>query len=367
MTTDLRTTLSRHAHDAGTPHLDLDQLLTEGSRRGRRRQALTGAGVGLVALATVAAVAVVPGLLDHSDQALPATPVTTSGDFVYAAGDTIWFDGKPVHVPGQVVALTQTERAAVYATDETVRQVTSSGEVTTLGRTSPVDAWMVSSDSHVAWLTPTEQGRGVTVAVVDTTDASSKTVTLPGAGLRGDSPELLAMDGSTVLLRDDRGVLAWDSAAGTQAYLVADAEEDLQVIDANDGQLLAAGRGGEGPSTFRPLTDPLSEGRDVEQRFQTGRLNADNSLALVEGPDDELGVRDMTSGRWLDLAVPGRSFTLGYRWIDASTFLAASTPVDETDESSWEVRRCTVPKAGTELDCTRLSLEQDGQELVLPF
>lgn len=368
MTTDLRTTLNLHASDAGAPELDLGAILTEGTRRDRRRRGLVVAGAGLAALATAASLAIVPNLFPNEDQAQPATSTLSSGEFMHASGDTIWFDGAPVSVPGPVASLAQTDQVAVYTTpDSQVRAVSAEGDVTNLGRADTDAGWVRSSASHAAWIAPTAQGDDLTVTAVDTSATKLAPVTLPTA-LVGESPEVLALDGSTVVLRDERGVLTWDAAApGQEPHLLADAAEDLQVVDANAGLLLAAGNGGTGPATFRPLSGTGTAERTVEQGFQTGRLNADNSLVLVEGPDDEMGVRDLTDGRWLDTVSLGRSFTIGYRWIDANTFLAASTPTEEPGESAWQVRRCTVPAQGTDLDCTDVTPEENGPELILPF
>ncbi|MGN0063204.1 MAG: hypothetical protein ACI379_03090, partial [Nocardioides sp.] len=241
--------------------------------------------------------------------------------------------GREFEVPTEVLAMVQTTRGVVYSDAAgDVWAATGDSAATKVGTTARRAPRLVADGPHAAWSSPVVDGRGAW-NVLD--HGTGELVSLDGDADSGEfTNDVQAIDGTTLYLRDARGLVAWDFAADTSTVL-GPWRDNLEVVDVEDGQiahLYAATRSAR-TLTFR-VGPALGQGEEVVL-WNGLDLSPDGRRVLGESEPDSFAVFDVASGLAQPIKPEGYSFFIGYRWLDADTYLGLglnqpweSTPVD---------------------------------------
>jgi len=360
MNTDLHDLMTTRSLAVEPPALDIQAIAAEGGRRVRRRRVAAGSAV--VCLSALA-VGLGPALMPDGRTGTTAAFAAAFGaaEPSYALGKVVHVDGRQFEVPTEVLAFVQTTRGVVYSDAAgDVWSATGDSDAVKVGTTTREAPRLVADGAHAAWGTAVSGGR-TTWTVLD--QSSGKTKALEGDSDRGEfDNDVQALDGTVLYLRDARGLVAWDFEAGTDRFLGA-WRDDMEVVDVENGTIAhqyAASRDAE-DLTFR-VGPALGEGRTVSL-WNGLDLSPDATRVLGETEPDTFAVFDTASGETTELLPDGYAFFIGYRWVDAYTYLGLglNRPWDPTPV---DLLRCDVG-AGCEVAAPAIGSIDAG--MVLPI
>lgn len=359
----VRDLLHERADRLDAPFLDVSSIIDDGSRLRRRRRTRHAAGIGALAACAVLGAAALPGLL-------PPTG-TVAGEFsfasafaqldpAYAVGSNIHLAGEEFSVPTPVLAMVQTTDGIVYS-DRQGQVWSAPGDEPALqvGTTDPKDPRLVSEGSRAAWAEPA--AGGVEFVVLDQ-QSGSTTRPLATESLKGD-PDVLALDGDDLYLRDGRGLVR-AGLSGADTEVLSPWIGDLEVRDVENG--LIAHQVPPGPrarSRDGFVGATVGGGAQVDSVWTMLDLSDDGALLLGETEPDTFAVFDVAAGTAELITSPDHGFLVGYRWLDHDTYLAvgmnrpwSTTPVD--------LLRCDV---GSSCDVAAEAIGTIKDGLTLPF
>lgn len=344
------------------PLVDLDAVVATGERRVRRRRTLTGAGVAtgtaavLVGAFTLSGLGTQPATTQVTEQSFAAAFAERSP--AYAVRKDVHIDGRHFTVPTEVHAFVQTTQGIVYADRKgDVWSATGDEWPLKVGTVDAQEPRLVADGATAAWAQPTDSGAELTLLDQSTDSA----VALP-ASAASDAVEVYALDGEVVYARDGRDVVRWD--IGEQASTVLMPwNGDLELADVEQG--LVAYRAASSPEAgdvVSRVTRTIGEGRELAA-WNMLDLSDDGSRLLGETEPDVFALFDVATGTHENITVPGYDFVIGYRWLDADTYLmiGMKAPYENT---SVDILECEVG-AGCDVVAPTLGSFEDG--LVLSF
>lgn len=351
MTELLKDMLHERANSLGAPDLDVLAMVREGNRRAtRRRTTLIGLGA---AAAVVAAIAVPSALNSGPDTAreLQPTSTFTTPQASYADGSTVHVGDTSYDVGHRVQDLFVTTAGIVFA-DEAGTVYASDGTGSTeIGDRDVSAGRMVGDGSRAGWVDD-EEGAGPVFVVFDQATGETERIDyqVGDEGPTEHHPDLFAIDGDDVYLRDGRGVIRWNLDSGEQTVLGQPVGAEIQ--DVKSGVIA---------HTLPP--DPELP-NDVESFAGAdfglgGPLDLTQAGALNPSGTRLWGVRvsggpvlaDTGTGAITDLGTSGYDLLEPYAWLDDDTFAAAGTTQD-AGSARRDVLACDV--GGT---CTLVSAD----------
>lgn len=359
MTDLLKDMLTDRADALDAPQLDVAAMVRDGDRQAARRR---NAVVGLGAAAAVVTAIAVPQLLPQPSQTareFSYAAAFEAGEPSYAVGSRVTVDGHTFDTGHQVHAMVQTTEGVVFTDEEGVVRAADGEETTRIGQsTTSRDFFALETDgSLVAWIEE-RPGRGPIFTAFDQATGETKTLDYVVRTVGTEySPDLWAVDGDDVWLRDDRGVVRWNVATGEQTELGA--PRGLEIHDVKAGVIAY-----EQQLVGQPET-PLRFSRDgsvpfggaaTALRSEVVTLSPDGATALGEDEPDHPALADTSSGQVTPLEVPeGYGFFTGYGWADADTFVGLglnqpwdSTPADLLTCEVGGACRVTAEDVGTQ-------------------
>lgn len=367
--------LDATARMAGDPHVDLADVLAQGSRRRRRSRGFAVAGAALATAAVVGALSIAPQWGGGDEERnLAATGAAPPTEFAYATSTAVHIGDEKIavdfvpelllRVDSGMVAVTQDGAWLVSPGKDPAPLTTSGADVTTGTLAGYGDG------ERAAWAVATAET--TTVHVVEATAPGLPKVSfeLPtGALERDEEPSLVVtLDGSRVYVQNNAGIHTFDVEDDeTEPRLLAPADADLELLDANDGVLVWNDLSDD-TVWFGPSFD---RGTALGAAHGSATLSPDSRYFLSETNDVGV-VTEVATGRALTIANPQYDFQVGYEWSDDDTFfgLAYVFPEDDSHEEfgNPEIFRCDVPATGTDLDCTELPGIGAGETMVtMPF
>lgn len=363
MNQPVRDLLHERADRLEAPLVDVSSIIDDGSRLRRRRRARTVGGVGVLAACAVLGAAALPGLLPPTETA--ATEFSFASAFAqldpaYAVGSTVHLAGEEFSVPTPVLAMVQTTEGIVYS-DRQGQVWSAPGDepAVQVGSTDRKHPRLVAEGSRAAWAEPA--AGGVEFVVLD--QQSGSTARPLTTDSRVDDPEVLALDGDDLYLRDDRGLvrvgLADDSAEVLSPWL-----GDLEVTDVEEGLIAHTVPPGPRAGSLNGFVGPsVGGGTRLDSAWTMLDLSDDGRFLLGETEPDTFAVFDVAAGTAEPITSPNHGFLVGYRWLDQDTYLALgmnrpwnTTPVD--------LLRCDIG-TGCEITAEAIGTVKDG--LTLPF
>ena len=326
MNQPVRDLMTERADRLDAPDLDVAAIMRDGSQRLRRRRARLGGAAGALVACGVVAATAVPGLLPSSPEATRAE-LSFASAFAerhpsYAVGSTVHLDGREFTVPTPVHAMVQTTAGIVYSDrDGDVWSAPGDSPAEKVGTTDPEWPRLAVDGATAAWAE--ESSSGATFVVLD--QASGATTRIAAEGGAVDDPQALAVDGDDLYVRDGRGLVRVDLTTRA-AEVVSDWHGDLEVVDVEQGQIahvaLQEVRNHEvvrSEAGFVSAT--IGEGTKVEAWTMVD-LSDDGAHLLGETEPDTFAVFDVATGTHELISSPDHEFLIGYRWLDADTYLA---------------------------------------------
>lgn len=319
MTPRLTDVMHDRADQLGAPLVDLDAVVAAGKGRVRRRRAVTGAAVATGTAAVLVGAFALSGLGPGTPSPTIQQPFAAAfaeSTPAYALGKDVHIDGRQFSVPTEVHAFVQTTHGVVYS-DRAGAVWSADGDTDArkIGTTDPDEPRLAADASSAAWAQGGEEGSAF--VVVDQSDGEVAAVPATGNLQRVG---VYALDGTTVYGRDTRGVVKADLATGTTTVLMP-WSGDVELVDVEDG--LIAYRAPTTPESrdmVSRVTRTVGEGGEIEA-WNMLDLSDDGARILGETDPDEFAVFDVASGTHETIRVPGYEFIVGYRWLDADTYL----------------------------------------------
>jgi len=333
MTEDLRTMLRERADTAGLAPVDVEALTRAGTLAVRRRRLATVAAVA----AAVAAVAGTSALVrpDPTPEPAPPTPPTpTAARPSWANGTTLHTPTGEVEVGHAVRGLVRTSAGQVVSDGQSVFSVVGDRvqEVGAVSAPRAEPGWARLFGDTDGTLAAWPDGSAYVVLDQGTGEVRRFGSVGPGA--------IVAVDGRTVYVSDDRGVIAVDVDTEAEAQVArrgarehpVTVEDGVAVRRTQDGRFTVDGAGTVGP---RPVTlaDALAT---------TAQLSPDARFLIV---DTTVAARvfDTATGRQVPLPL-AEGETTGYEWLDDDTLAVLQLP---TPASHYRLLTCSV----STLDC----------------
>lgn len=363
MNQPVRNLLHERADRLDAPLLDVSSIIDDGSRRRRRRRTRTAAGVGALAACAVLGAAALPGLLPPTEtiaREFSFASAFAHHDPAYAVGSTIHLAGEEFTVPTPVLAMVQTTGGIVYSDRQgQVWSAPGDDAAVRVGTTDPKRPRLVSEGSRAAWAEPA--GAGVEFVVLDQ-ESGSTSRPLATDSLASD-PQVLALDGEDLYLRDARGLVRV-GVFDTDAEVLSPWVGDLEVTDVENGLIAHQVPSGPRARSSDGFVGPtVGGGAQVDSVWTMLDLSDDGALLLGETEPDTFAVFDVTAGTVEQITSPEHEFLVGYRWLDSDTYLALgmnrpwnTTPAD--------LLRCDVG-GGCEVAAEAIGTIKSG--LALPF
>ena len=362
MNTDLRHALTERAARAGGAPLDLGQVMTRGSRLRRRRRATGVLAVGL----SVAAVATSSVLLTQLGQDHGPAPAASESTppIVWARGAEIHVDGATVRSAAPVVTLIQSGHGIVWS--DAHRAVWSmefdsprpDRQPERVGTVAENREQLRTDGDVVAWIgTGTSGAGGAEVVTLE----HGSTSPAAGTGFGSAEDRLVAVDGGQFylhrggqLVRTVSSEQDGEHSAHSVTYEpLGEWEEETSVPAVVNGQVLSVARPDDADPVGR-VGPNLTTGPTFNL-WMALALSTDASLVVGESEPDRGAVVDVATGAVRPLAPEGYAFSVGYRWIDADTFLALAVPGDPSKEldsaASTAVLQCDAPVGAATVTC----------------
>lgn len=356
MTGLLKETMREHADAQAPPAIDIETIISAGSRRVARTR--VAAGSLAVAAVTLAAVGF-PQLLDGSgtpgDEGLvagqgreAATPFAERRP-TYAVDGTIHYGDTSIDVGQRVESFVQTDGGFVYATIDGQVHLADGTTNAPIGRTSPDGLYLKADDtgSVVAWV-EFAAGQAPELVVYDTADR--KEVVRTDEGTRPDmqsfrdtdSVYVYAIDDGTVYGRNADGVTALDVATGTSELLLTGSGA-FDVTDVANGHFAHLVREvGDENSALRVSTDLAHPAAPLPSGW-SGRLSPGAVYVSTE-EGDEVTVYDVATHQEVTPDTGGYAFVGAYAWLDDDTVSMIGTKSLGGGSQPIDFLTCEVPK-----------------------
>ncbi|QCX27277.1 hypothetical protein [Nocardioides jishulii] len=304
------------------PVVDLDAVVSTGERLVRRRRALAGAGMATATAAVLLGAVALPQLgPGNGPGRTPGSQFSFAGAFAdrspaYAVGTSFHVAGRDFTVPTEVHAFVQTTEGVVYADRKgDVWSATGDERPFKVGSIDPEEPRLTADGPRAAWAQPTDNG--AELALLDQTEGS--VVALP-ASAGPDAVDVYALDDEVVYARDGRDVVQWDTTEQESTVLMP-WTGDLELADVEQG--LVAYRAQPSPESgdvVSRVTRTVGEGGEIAA-WNMLDLSDDGTRLLGETDPDVFALFDVATGSHENVTVPGYEFVVGYRWLDADTYL----------------------------------------------
>lgn len=354
----LKNLMNERADALEAPVLDLDAITAAGDRRVTHRRGFAG----LAAAAVVAGIAIPVGLGLGNDAVQDEPPVTVSESaaLTWASGSVIHAGSDSVDVGREVHLFVTVDGGYVLADPSRAVQVWDGTALTSVGQlaetTTEFGRELVSDGHLAAWLTG---GPGsYAYVVVDTRTGETQRFALPGSNQPSgefEGPEVAAVDGNDLYVRDQRGAVRIDVLTGETTVLrEAPARGILVIEDVENGEVLftlsspAPGEDADqGDGTY--LSDDLMQpGQPTGVR--KGDISPSGSYVMSENSatsSDDFTVVEAATGRELSpVWEKDYMFFLGYAWIDDDSYTAFGIPKSvqqgDSEEFDYDLLTCEV-------------------------
>ncbi|TDD58655.1 hypothetical protein E1263_18270 [Kribbella antibiotica] len=358
MTDILKETFTTRATETEPPPLDLDAIVTTGTRRLRRRRAAKILGTTLMAAAVIATGLTV--LRPHAVE--PAAPLHAFTDrkTTYAVSGTIHYGSTTIETGGRAIQSLLLTDVGVLFTKAGSRslQLADGRSVRTVATIAPGSTVLAAGET-AGWVEPTPNGYRTIVKNLRTGDEVVRIDHIE----EPDRDRLVALDGGYAYVQEQGSLLRIDLSTGSRRT-IRQAGFTKQALTIRGDQMVSIGSGDL--PTSKPviwLTDLGGSGSQVQElsgsQFDVAaEVSPEGRYLVISDGNQALQVYNRSTEH---RDVTGSQPRIFGHWLSETTFVAtaASRPTD--------LVTCTVRTAG-DIACevSQRDVAPGGDQLVFP-